>query len=195
MAVAPTIQEEKGYGPNGSNVAQLVSRLSKADWFSSAGTQNGRVEVEKAIRTFAGHFFIENDQIEWMSTDQLVNVYNGMSLTQSPMWVQVERIPKMIRSKMEELGRLEHLAFATETVPEILYHSSFDGVFREFGKYGASLVKTVVGSILYICGLACAWELIADVEGWTTNPFLPLIDVIEQGHWIIGYFDHQFLVV
>ncbi|MED4752507.1 hypothetical protein [Brevibacillus choshinensis] len=128
MAVVPTIQDEKGYGPNGNNVAGLISRLQTADWFSSAGQPKWQVEAEKVIRTFTGLFPFVTDQIGWVTKDQL-------------------------------------------------------------------FVKTVIGSILYVCGLACAWELITDIDGWTMNPFLPLIDVIEQGHWMIGYFDHQFPVL
>ncbi len=195
MAAVMNISNEVIYGPNGESVAQLMTRLSNINWFSALGKQSRQGETEKAIHEFTRCFNIHEYEIRWIMKEQLSAFLEGMKLEESALWVRLQQIPDQIKNQAAQVGRLDALLHLADEVPANIFHYCFDGVFRELGEYGSSMVETAVCFMMYIGGLACAWEMIADIEGWETNPFLPLIDVLEHGHWPLGLIGKQYYVI
>lgn len=173
----------------------LIRRFSEIDWFSAAGTPEGRPEAEKALNEFKQHLLIEGEQLNWISKKQFSLVIGDQTIETNPLWIRLTKILGEIKEKARKTGRLEAVAYATDDVPEEVFHRVFDRAFDEFAEYGVSRVKTAVAMTMLIVGLACSWEVIADLEGWGTNPFIPLIEVYEYGHCPIGFYDNQFYLI
>jgi hypothetical protein len=195
MTAVMNISNKAIYGPNGESVAQLMTRLSNINWFSALGKQVRQEETEKAIKDFVHGFDIDKYDIKWITKDQLPSFLGEMKLEDTPLWPQLQQIPDQIKNQAAQVGRLDDLLYLADEVPVNIFHYCFDGVFHELREYGSPLVETAVCFMMYIGGLACAWEMIADIEGWEINPFLPLIDVLEYGHWPLGLFGHHFYVI
>lgn len=195
MDVSLHLLEETSYGPNGHRVVQLITRLSRINWFSAPEKQNGRVEAEQAIAELHQQFGIQGYQVNWVSKAQLPSALEGINLEHSPLWSHLQSLPEKIRRKAEEAGRLSSLSAITEHVPEFLFHRCYDGVFREFAGQGETIAKTAIGTVMYTAGLACAWELFTDLEGWEQNPYLPFVSIFEHGHWPLGLSREQFYVI
>ncbi|MGD8191468.1 hypothetical protein ACQCN2_15915 [Brevibacillus ginsengisoli] len=195
MVTATHSSDAQVYGPNGEKVVSLITRLTQMEWFQAVGKQSGQSEAEQAIRECTDLLGIDGYQVLWMTKKELPAFIEGMRLEQSPIWSHISNIPRKIREKAEETGRLDVLSYTIDHVPELLFHSSFQGIFREFEEFGASMVKTAVGFVLYLFGLACAWETLADLEGFESNPFMPLVEVFESGHWPLGMANETFYVL
>lgn len=196
MMTAPSYPPaDVGYGPNTDNVVVLMTRMSQTDWFSTGGSSTGRAAAEQALRESTNRFGIDEYRIQWLGKDQLPSYLEGMRLETSPLWQRIHDLPDRIREKAEEIGRLPNLSALVERIPEQLFHQSFDGAFREFGSQGTAIVQTAVCTVMYLLGLACAWEMLADVDGWGTNPYEPFLQVFETGHWPLGLFDGVFYLI
>ncbi|WP_044748182.1 hypothetical protein [Bacillus alveayuensis] len=195
MTAIMNISNEAVYGPNGEQVVQLMIRLSNIDWFSAFGKQRRQWETEKAIKDFVGGFDIHKYDIKWITKDELLTFLEEMKLEESSLWLKLQYIPEQIKNQAEQVGRLDALLHLADEVPVNIFHYCFDRVFHELGEYGLSMVETAVCFMMYIGGLACSWEMIADIKGWENNPFLPLIDVLEHGHWPLGLIGEQFYVI
>jgi len=183
------------YGPNTDSVVDLMTRVSRTDWFSTVGKSQGRAAAEKSLREISHRFGIDEYRIQWLEKDQLPSFLEGMRLETSLLWQRIHDIPDRIREKAEDSGRMPNLTAIAEHIPEYLFHLSFDGAFREFGSQGKESVQTAVGSVMYLVGLACAWEMLADTEGWETNPYEPMLQVFETGYWPLGLFDGAFYLI
>lgn len=186
-----SIDVEKIYGPNGKNVASLITRLQKIDWYSAIGKQSSQVG-ERAINEFRQGLKLDGYQVNWITKNHLPVLLNGVTLETIPMWTRLKQIHNEITEKAEELGRQAILSSTIDNVSESLFHDIFDQAFCEFEECGETAVKMVSGTTVYIMVLACAWEVITDIEGWGINPFLPFVKVCEQGQWILGLVDNQF---
>lgn len=188
--------DETRYGPNCRNVVGLLCRLMNIDWFSELESPRGRREAEDLIRSWVRLFGIEPEcAVVWVTREQLSSFIEKMQVAESPLWPELARIPASIRGQAEQAGRMAIIAQLAETVPGMLFHSAFDGAFQALAPCGMRVVQTAIGCVLYIGGLACAWEALADLEGWETNPFLPLVEVFAHGHWPLGWFGHQFYLI
>lgn len=183
------------YGPNADSVVDLMARVSSTDWFSTAGKSTGRAAAEKSLREISHRFGIDEYRIQWLDKAQLPSFLEGMRLETSPLWQQIHDLPDRIREKAEDSSRLPNVTAIAEHIPEYLFHQSFDGAFREFGSQGKEIVQTAVGSVMYLGGLACAWEMLADTGDWETNPYKPLLQVFETGHWPLGLYDGVFYLI
>lgn len=195
MAAGLKVMDESGYGPNGQHIVQLMTRLSRVEWFSALGKPSGRGKAETAFEEFAHRLGIGEYQLVWRTKDQLPSSLEEMNLEESPLWSRLTGIPRQIRDQAEEMGRQSALSHTVENVPEMLFHRAFDGAFRELEAYGERFVQVAVGSVMYIFGLACAWETLADAKSWETNPFISLIDVFEAGHWPVGVAGDQVYMI
>ncbi|MEW9672137.1 hypothetical protein [Ammoniphilus sp. 3BR4] len=195
MEAVLKVKKETGYGPNHLQVEKWITRLSEVKWFSALGQSKGQGEAENAWKTFIRHLDLDDTQVVWMTKDQLPSFVEELSLGNSPLWSRIQWIPKQLKDKTKELGREAVLAYTIENIPEMLFHKAFDGAFPELNEYGERMVKVAVGSVMYIFGLACAWETLADIEGWETNPFTPLIEVFEAGHWPVGMTGNQVYII
>lgn len=196
MAMVSQQRDEKRYGPNGKNVRALLQRLVQIEWFSALERPQGQRESEDVMRSWMRQLGVEPEcTFVWMTKGQLSSFIEEMRLADSRLWSPLAHIPTKLRDQAEHVGRSDILAQLADTVPAILFHSAFDGAFRELEPCGLHMVKIAIGFVLYVGGLACAWEALADLEGWETNPFLPLVDVFARGHWPLGWFgDHVYVI-
>ncbi|GAB7386404.1 hypothetical protein BSNK01_02390 [Bacillaceae bacterium] len=196
MVTAVKLPDVKDYGPNEKNVLNLLNRLTNIDWFAACEKQRNQEEIRGAFAEFINRIGMQDRfELTWLTKRQLASFYTEKKLDESPIWPHLAPIPDKIKKEAEKAGRLAILDELTDRVPEMLFHGSYDGAFREFAKEGIQLVQTAVGAAMYLGGLACAWEVLADREGWQTNPFLPLVDVFERGHWPLGVYDGKFYVI
>lgn len=195
MSTELNVSDEKRYGPNDSSVSGLIDRIGKIDWLSSVAKPKDRIPTETAIDQFLLSFGMDGYSIRWFDKNELAPFVNGMTLRESPLWARLEQIPQEIKDKAEETGRLSVLLQVSENTPFNVFSPAFDAAFREFEENGETVIQAATGSMMYIAALACAWETLADLDGWKANPFLPLVDVLEAGHWPVGLYDGQFYVV
>lgn len=196
MATVPQTSGETRYGPNGGRVEDLAKRAAQIQWFSSVGKKEGREETEEAVRRFVRAIGGPEEYVlNWMIKDQLEIFLLNMTMSKSPLWEKLEPIPQKMKEKAEQTGRSAILPQVCDEVSAHLYSGLYDAAFREFGNRGNTVIQFAVGAALYIAGLACAWEVLADLDGWGENPFLPLIEVLERGHLPVGLYDGQFYIL
>ncbi|RAK15043.1 hypothetical protein B0I26_1262 [Anoxybacillus vitaminiphilus] len=186
---------EKVYGPNGKHVGNLITRLSKLEWYSAIEKQDGKDKIEQAIHEFQSYFGIEKFKIRWITKDELSSLLNGVVLETLSMWTRLEQIRNEIKAQAEEAGRETFLSRVVDDVSEMVFHPSFDQAFCMFEKCGESTVKLVSSVTTYMIVLACAWETIADLGSWKINPFYFLFEAFEHGHCPIGLIDKQFYLL
>ena len=179
---------------NDERVNRLLQRLSKVNWLSSLAEKDGK-EVERVIKEFVHFFGLEHCEIKWIEEDELPTFLEKMKLEDNDVWPQLQQVPEKIKHQAEQADRLDALLTLADEVPALIFHHCFDKLFALLGRYGSSVVTTAVCYMMYIGGMACAWELVSDIKGWETNPFLSLIAVLEQGHWPLGVTGNQFFVI
>ncbi|WJE54496.1 hypothetical protein QRE66_09835 [Bacillus cereus] len=190
-----SIDIEKIYGPNGKNVVDLINRLQKIDWYSAIGKQSSQVEAERAINECRQGLKLGGYPVNRITKNHLPVLLNGVALETIPMWTRLEQIHNEITEKAKECGRRAVLSATIDRVSENMFHDTFDQAFGEFEECGESVIKMVSGTTIYIMVLACAWETIADIEGWERNHLLSFVEVFEQGHWSLWLVDDQFYVL
>lgn len=179
---------------NDERVDRLLQRLSRVNWLSSFAEKNDE-QVEQAIKEFAHFFGLKHCEIKWIAEEELPSFLEEMKLEYNDVWPQLQQVPEKIKHQAEQAGRLDALLTLADEVPALIFHHCFDKLFAALGRYGSSVVTTAVCYMMYIGGMACAWELVSDIEGWETNPFLSLIAVLEHGHWPLGLIRNQFYVI
>ncbi|NUK29457.1 hypothetical protein HT574_04880 [Parageobacillus sp. VR-IP] len=180
--------------PNDERVNRLLQRLSKVNWLSSFAEKSDE-QVEQAMKEFAHYFGLEHCEIKWIAEDELPSFLEEMKLEDNDVWLKLQQVPEKIKHQAEQAGRLDALLTLADEVPALIFHHCFDKLFALLGRYGSSVVTTAVCYMMYIGGMACAWELVSDIQGCETNPFLSLIAVLEQGHWPLGVTGNQFFVI
>ncbi|MEB3101005.1 hypothetical protein [Ferviditalea candida] len=195
MSTELKVSDEKRYGPNDSNVGSLIDRIGKINWLSAAAQTENRVSAEAAIDQFLLSFGMEGYSIHWFDKNELAPFVERMTLRESPLWNRLEEIPQQIRDKAEETGRTAIVLKISENTPTNVFSLAFDAAFREFEENGEKVIQAAAGAMMYIAALACAWETLADLDGWKANPFLPLIQVLEAGHWPLGLYGGKFYAV
>jgi hypothetical protein len=175
-------------------VNRLLQRLSKVNWLSTFAKKSDE-QVEQAIKEFAHFFGLEHCEIKWIAEDELPSFLAEMKLEDNDVWLQLQQVPEKIKHQAEQAGRLDALFTLADEVPALIFHHCFDKLFAALEQYGSPTVTTAVCYMMYIGGMACAWELVSDIKGWETNPFLSLIAVLEHGHWPLGVTGNQFYVI
>jgi hypothetical protein len=180
--------------PNDERVNQLLQRLSKVNWLSSFAEKSDG-QVEQAMKEFVHYFGLEHCEIKWIAEDELPSFLEEMKLEDNDVWLRLQHVPEEIKHQAEQEGRFDVLVTLADEVPALIFHHCFDKVFAALGRYGSSTVTTAVCYMMYIGGMACAWELVSDIKRWETNPFLSLIVVLEHGHWPLGVTGNQFFVI
>ncbi len=186
---------EKDMAVNHERVSQMMERLSRVKWFSALGEKTGQTEAEKAWKEVAEHFDIDEIQIVWLTKDRLPALDEELSLGTSLLWSKLSEIPGKIKDQAAELGREAALSETIDIVAEKIFHGAFDGAFPELEGYGKRTVELAVGAALYICGLACVWEILGDVGGWEKNPYSPFLEVFEAGHWPVGMSGNRIFMI
>ncbi|MBO1626673.1 hypothetical protein [Bacillus arachidis] len=190
-----SIDIEKVYGPNGKSVVDLITRMQKINWYSAIGKQRSQIEAERAINEWRQGLNLGGYPVNRITKSYLPVLLNEVVLETIPMWTRLGQIYNEITEKAEECGRQAILLATIDSVSENMFHDTFDQAFREFEEFGESVVKVVSSTTIYAMVLACAWETIADIEGWERNHLLPFVEVFEQGHWSLGLVDDQFYVL
>ncbi|ADI27043.1 hypothetical protein [Geobacillus sp. C56-T3] len=185
--------EKEKYGPRTEQVISVLSGLLNIDWFVNAGIPHYRKEAEEAIREWMASFDLKqyHYHIHWLEEGTIVPSLAKMNLAKSPLWRSLFPIPEHMKQAAAVAGREGCLTRLVDEVPVRLFHHCFDAAYRAFHQYGSSVVKTAVCSVMYIGGMACAWESVADLDGWGSNPFRALLRVFEYGHCPLGMGDEQ----
>ncbi|WP_044737184.1 hypothetical protein [Geobacillus kaustophilus] len=172
----------------------LLERFAAIDWLFSLG-QQGDEQVEQALRQFADFFGIRHLDIRWLAKEELASFVEAICLEEDNIWQELRHVPERLKQQAEQAGKLEALLAIADEAPAVIFQHSFDPIFAALSPYGDHIVATAVGYMMYIGGMACAWELLSDLEGWETNPFLFLVSVVERGHWPLGGGNGQFVVI
>ncbi|NNU82855.1 hypothetical protein ETC05_03030 [Geobacillus sp. BMUD] len=175
-------------------VRRLLDRFINIDWLSSLG-QQGDEQVEQSLRQFADFFGVHHVGVKWLAEQELRSSIEAIRLEEDSIWQALRHVPDQFKRQAEQAGRLEALLVLADEVPAAVFQHSFDPLFAVLRPYGDNVVITAVGYMMYIGGMACAWELLSDLEGWETNPFHFLIAVLERGHWPLGVINDQFVVI
>ncbi|MES0857781.1 hypothetical protein ABS784_16460 [Geobacillus sp. G4] len=183
--------EKEKYGPPTEQVISVLSGLLNMDWFVNAGTPHYRKEVEEAIHEWMDSFHLKQYRIHWLEEGMVVPSLAKINLAKSPLWRSLFPIPEHMKQAAATAGREGYLTRLVDEIPAHLFHNCFDAAYRVFHQYGSSVVKTAVCSVMYIGGMACAWESVSDLDGWGSNPFRTLLRVFEYGHWLLGMDDEQ----
>lgn len=173
----------------------LISRISQINWFSSFGKQKNQLQSELVISNFFDDLRVERLPIHWVSKEALPQFLRSLRLEPNPLWNKLEQIPGELRSAADQTGKMEMIPKVMDEVSEMVFHRSFDGAFRAFGPFGKEIVEMAVGTALYVCCLACLWELVDDqAVKSSANPFASLLAVFAQGYWPLGVHDDSFYV-
>jgi hypothetical protein len=183
--------EKEMYGPRTEQAVAILSRLLNMDWFVNVGTLHYRKEAEEAIREWMDSFHLERYHIRWLEEEELVPSLAEINLAKSPLRRSLFPIPERMKQAATATGREGCLVKLADEIPAHLFHHCFDAAYRAFHQYGSSVVKTAVCSVMYIGGMACAWESIGDLDGWESNPFHALLRVLEYGHCPLGMDEEQ----
>ncbi|AMX83821.1 hypothetical protein GS3922_09190 [Geobacillus subterraneus] len=181
-------------GTENAAVRRLFDRFVNIDWLSSLGRQ-GNEQVEHPLRQFADFFGVRHVEVKWLAEQELRSAIEAIRLEEDGIWQALRHVPDQFKHQAERAGRLEALLALADEVPPVIFQHSFDQLFAVLRPYGDNVVTTAVGYMMYIGGMACAWELLSDLEGWETNPFYFLIAVLERGHWPLGVVNGQFVVI
>jgi|GEM_PF-1474954 hypothetical protein len=187
MSKLITIPEPLRSSRQGAQMEALLSRLSNMPWFASASLEENRMQAETALSAFGCALQMEKIQVRWLTKREVADAVKSNELATDPLWRKLADIPARIRRAAEERERETWLAFALDDVPEHVFHRAYDGAFRAFQSCGETVVFHAVGTALYVSGLSAAYEMLSDVLG--TNPFLPLIDAMETGHFPVAVLD------
>ncbi|SFK04325.1 hypothetical protein SAMN04487936_106272 [Halobacillus dabanensis] len=191
MAIISDAPKKKLFGPNDKRVKTLIDRLINMDWYHQIGTKN--VKVEEKLKKFMEAFDLYDYEKEWVSIQEVPDKISNLNLEDTKLWDRLKEVPERINNKGIETGRKDALDLLVSDIPELVYHGSFKGAYRTYQDQKA--VSLVVGHALYVSLLACTWEVIADQAGWENNPFLYLIDILEEGHLPIGPQQNIFYLV
>ncbi|ADU93898.1 MULTISPECIES: hypothetical protein [Geobacillus] len=176
------------------SLCYLLDRLEAVNWLSSFGGQ-GDDQVEQALHKFVHFFGLDGIGIRWLQKNELVSFIEEIRLENDDSWRVLRHIPEQLRQQTEQTGRSRLLSAIADEVPAVIFQHSFDAIFEVLRPYGNKVVTTAVGYMMYIGGMACAWEVLSDLEGWKENPFLYLVSVLESGHWPLGIVNRKFVVI
>ncbi|OQP03874.1 hypothetical protein B1690_17030 [Geobacillus sp. 46C-IIa] len=181
-------------GTENAAVHCLLDRFVNIDWLSSLGRQ-GDEQVEQPLRQFADFFGVRHVEVKWLAEQELRSSIEAIRLEEDSIWQALRHVPDQFKHQAEQAGRLEALLALADEVSSVIFQHSFDQLFAVLRPYGDNVVTTAVGYMMYIGGMACAWELLSDLKGWETNPFHFLIAVLERGHWPLGVVNDQLVVI
>ncbi|MDG5788841.1 hypothetical protein QA612_15320 [Evansella sp. AB-P1] len=180
------------YGPNGQNVEILIRRLSQIQWYENIGDKMVNIDLEDTIKRFTDFFQVEGVEVVALSKEQLPDFFEGMKLSSSPLWGNLNQIPQDIKKELVQSEREDLMVYINDMIPELVFHGAYDGAFRQLEQLGRNPISICTGAAMTIAGLAVAWEMIGDQEGWEVNPFVLLVDVLEKGHLPLGLYEGRF---
>ncbi|WP_181351266.1 hypothetical protein [Thalassobacillus sp. CUG 92003] len=182
MGVTIKGKDKELYGANSKQVTALINRLEKLPWYKEIGDE--KYDVKEQLDRFMTALEVDTFQKEWLATAEVPEKISQLDLDNSLAWKRLKDIPDEIAVIVEETGRRAILDKIVNDIPELVYHGSFKGAFQRYDDQ--KTVSFLVGHAMYISVLACSWEIVADQSGWEDNPFLYIIDILEQGHLPLG---------
>ncbi|RSL33575.1 hypothetical protein D7Z54_09670 [Salibacterium salarium] len=182
MAATMDISSAQRYGKNGERVSRLIERLTNIDWYYDVGSKDSHIEDK--LRQFMSTLEVQSYSLKWISKEEICEKAKDLSLEDSRLWEELQNIPDKLKEKIVEKEREDILDDIVHHIPEVVYHGAFKGAYDTFEE--EKVVAFLVGHAMYVSVLACAWELITDDEAWQENPFIDVIDILEQGHLPLG---------
>lgn len=180
-------------GPNGDAAAALTERLCAIRWFAACGGQEGsanEAEASSRLKELVSNMGAAGFMFQQAAKDELQGLIQSVNVREHPLWEKLYQVPERIKSAAEQTGRTVLLSYALDDVPEKVFHPAFDGAFSQLEDQGEEVLQYAMITVMYVSGLATAWEIVADVLG-ESNPFLPIVEIFEQGKWPIGIQDNN----
>ncbi|WP_101845190.1 hypothetical protein [Halobacillus sp. Marseille-P3879] len=187
MAVTSYVPKKELFGPNDKRVKVLIDRLTNVEWYRQIGTKD--VRTEEKLKKFMDSFDLYDYETEWVSLQEVPGKIRSLKLEDSRPWDHLKEVPEKINTTGEKAGRKAALDQLVTDIPELVYHGAFKGAYKTYQDQQA--VSILAGHAMYISLLACTWEAVADQSGWEDNPFLYLIDIMEEGHLPLGPHDNS----
>ncbi|MEK4177490.1 hypothetical protein [Aeribacillus sp. FSL W8-0870] len=185
------IENHASYDFKHERVNQMADRLLNINWYQHVGTIHD--DVQNKAEKFLQSLNIENCEIKWISKDEIGNIYDTIRLTNSSLWEALKVLPDRLKEKIDQSGQEEILNEIVYHLPEAVFHEVYKGAFKTFSD--ESFIRFLVGHAMYISLLACAWELVANINEWGENPFAYLVDILEMGHIPLGSNNQTFYIM
>lgn len=179
---------------NKTRAAILADRIAQIEWFSRVSKSVDDEQTELLTRSLREQLGLVNTSVQWVDLSDLPRLVGEYNIAANELWDHVRCIPDCVRDAAVKASRTEVLSYAIHDVPESVFHQAFDGAYHSFGAEHEEVVRFAVAAAMFVCGLAIAWELVADVKGMELNPLLPLLGLFERGYLPIGVFMGVFLI-
>jgi hypothetical protein len=169
-----------------------IDRMTAIPWFASIGNPDSRDKAQSRIETVTAAFGLPDVPVRWLTLPEAGEFFTGYDITSSPMWQTLFELPQRIREAADRGGQAEILAFATDELPEAVFHAAYAGAYPVLHPFGQEAVRNAVCAAMYVSGLAAGWELAG--EDAAANPLLPVVALFELGRWPLGVFEGQFVI-
>lgn len=165
------------FGLKAQSINEIAERLFAIDWYKNAGEKEKT--SEEAIQRFMQKLQVKDYEIQWIIKEQTSEIISRLTFENSNLWKVISDFPDLLKKKIDEAGQVELLNIAVETVPQEIFHITFQKAFQAFGE--EKLVNFFVGHAMYIAVLVCTAELAGEEDSFT-----PLLEFLEAGHVPVG---------
>jgi hypothetical protein len=120
--------------------------------------------------------------LRWLSADELAGV--SATWAWQAAWLErCEAVRRSVRTAAEREDRLDAFNCAADFAAEIAADPSRAAAEPRADE--AEQRQAASGAAIYTAGLAAGWCVVADVVSGA-DPFAPLLEVFEHGHWPLG---------
>jgi hypothetical protein len=168
---------ENKFGSKAQSINEIAERLSAIVWYEKAGFKEKI--AEEALQRLMQKLQVDDYEIQWVTKVQTSETISKLTFDNSNLWKVLSGLPDQLKKNIDEAGQADLLKIAIESVPQAVFHATFQKAFQEFGE--EKQVNFFVGHAMYIAVLVCTAEL-AGEEGL----FIPLLELLEMGHVPVG---------
>ncbi|WP_018924916.1 hypothetical protein [Salsuginibacillus kocurii] len=181
MAVAMNELNNPDLGPTTLPVNDLIRRIERVDWFTNMGQTPQQAEAQ--IKQVYQHLNLSEPGVYWLS-QETIEEEMPCSLTNSELWAKLQPVPAALQTEAERLNRQTQLDYLVYQLPELIFHKVYHAAFTTFER--VATIQFITGHAIYLCTMACIWELLSDQKEWSYNPYKALFEIYEAGHVPLG---------
>ncbi|WP_374966936.1 hypothetical protein [Lysinibacillus sp. RS5] len=168
---------ENKFGSKAQSINEIAERLSAIDWYEKAGFKEKI--AEEALQRLMRKLQVDDYEIQWVTKEQTSETISKLTFDNSNLWKVLSGLPDQLKKNIDEAGQADLLKIAIESVPQAVFHATFQKAFQEFGD--EKQVNFFVGHAMYIAVLVCTAELAGEED-----LFIPLLELLEMGHVPVG---------